>query len=490
MTAALLAELTSVNEGVGGPGPGGDVSGLAAAESPLSALSAAGFDDVRQLVSFLDQPLQQLAGNPGSVSTTAQDLQATEEKLSSLAGSYRSSLSTQTSDWSGTAADAYRDTATQQADGIAALGQATSALSSAISEGGVAVAQTAQGVRQDITDAVSQMLTILTQARAQAAATHGASMAAAIPQCVQIAIACAQHIAARLRALLSTAQNLKSAVDRTATAADQVKQAFQPTTPGNTGADPTASHTTDQQSTSDSGAYSADPATNPSTQTSAASSSVDDLPTDGGTVTSTDSNNSTGPSSASIASTPTSTTTTSHYGGMSQVSPLSARLSGLGADSVTSIGPRITSSVGIPADDEDSSERTSASRTAARGTANERMLGGAGLTGAGARRQEDKEHRRTLPTLPEDSAGVFDPDAPAAPAVIDAPPDPDQEFITPMRRRTPVAQAAAEVVPATAPVTEDDAAQPVKLVWRLSESGKLEMVPEEPTPDPPSEPAG
>lgn len=225
----------------------GELAQLDATDSPLSALSAAGFGFLRDMVSFLDEPLKQLAGDSGSVSSTAQGLRTTGDSLAALAATYRTSSATQTSRWSGDAADAYRTVGTQHADGIATLGQAASTVSGAVSAAGTTVAQTAQGIRQDITDAVREMLPIMTEAKARASATNGVSVAEAIPSCVRIAANYGRRIVARMRALLSNGQNLKELVDKTIRTVEAVRQAL--TGSGTQGGPTTGSGSTSSGST-------------------------------------------------------------------------------------------------------------------------------------------------------------------------------------------------------------------------------------------------
>lgn len=204
----------------------------------------------------------------------------------------------------------------------------------------------------------------------------------------------------------------------------------------------------------------------------------------------------------SVAATPTTATLPSSYGGMSSASPLSRVLSGLGADSVADTRSAASSSLGIPgfagadaSEADRSADRTGTAQTSTSGTAAEEgELGGADLGGAaGARREEDKEHHRSLPWLREDSAGVFDPEVPAVASVIDAPLDPDQDEANeaapppPLPRRLPPTAPAPVATPAPvaapplpaqpAPVKNDQAEPLVKMVWRLSENGDLEAVP-------------
>jgi len=177
----------------------------------------------------------QLHAHAGSVSDAA-------AQLSAVAGGLPDGLATgalgtfvqfltgglgsdaQTTGWSGSAASGYRKTGSQLADGIAALGKATTTVSHATSGAGELVAHIRQIITDLITDATAKIIPILTQAVAAAPSTFGASIAAAIPQIVRIAVEHGQKIADQLRTLLSDAKNLLSLIQLTLQAVSTVTQ--------------------------------------------------------------------------------------------------------------------------------------------------------------------------------------------------------------------------------------------------------------------------
>lgn len=482
--SGLLADLTSLGGAVQSLGTGGDLGPLAASDSPLSALSAAGFDYVRPMVSFLEEPLTQLAGDPGSVSSAAQNAQSTGSDLSALADSYRSARTDQTSNWSGVAADSYRDTGANYADGIAALGQAASTVGTAISNAGGAVAATAQGVRQDISDAVGQMLPVLNVARAQMPATHGASMVQAIPQCVQIAESYAQRIAARVQSLLSSGQNLKGFLDEVIQAIDAVKQALAPTSsgggnepsphnaqqqqpapgttqPGQTGTGSTGGQQTTQQSAATTGTSNqtaASPTSSDQASSDQSSSNGSDGSTSGlvssasgGTGLNSDTSASTSPANYSPTSASQSVTPQS-VGAAFVPGSLSSKLSGANSSAVGSRSSRPGLTSGLADENGSSTDTTGTSGASPGGTAGNGMVG-SGMGARGGQGQEDKEHRS--PTWLQGDSGLFDPDEPTAPSVIDTIPD-DEYNAAPDSRPKPVepelVEQEAEPEPMTAEV--------------------------------------
>ncbi|MFD8495216.1 hypothetical protein [Amycolatopsis sp. NPDC059657] len=215
-TAGLLADLRSTTEavknqdwvaaGLGGASTALDL--LGPVPSPLSAIAGAGFGMVMDLVSFLEEPLKQLEGDPSPVSSNSRSLHGAGQNLDSAADSYRESADQETTGWSGGAGANYRDTSKKHADGIKALGQASTAVSHALSGAGQVVARVTELVTGLITEAAGKIIPIMTQAVAAAPATFGASVAAAIPQIVQIAVEYGQKIAEKMGTLLASSDNL------------------------------------------------------------------------------------------------------------------------------------------------------------------------------------------------------------------------------------------------------------------------------------------
>lgn len=242
-TGALLDELRGTADAVqrkdwlaaGLDGATAALDALGAVADPLSALSGAGFGFVAPFVSFLREPLHQLAGDPHAVSSGARSFHQAGQGVSGIADRYRTAATAETDDWSGAAADGYRSASAEHADGIAGLGQASTAVASAVSGAGEVVAQAAQIVTELVTEAVGQIVTIMTQAFASAAATFGGSVAAAIPQAVQVAVEHGQRIAEKLAALLASGQNLLKLVAGALAVVDTITRTLSSLTAHSTG---------------------------------------------------------------------------------------------------------------------------------------------------------------------------------------------------------------------------------------------------------------
>lgn len=204
--------------------PGAPLGMLGSSMNPLSGLAAAGLGWFMPLVSFLGEGLTQVqGGNDASVTSGAQDFDAAGQDIAGVADSYRRSASTQTSEWSGAAATQYREAATQHADGVAGLGEASNTVGSAIIGAGQVVAQAIAEITELIAEAVAQIVPIMTQAVARAGETFGQSVVEAIPPCVAIAVEYALRIAAKLAALLASGQNLLKLVQGALGVVDLIK---------------------------------------------------------------------------------------------------------------------------------------------------------------------------------------------------------------------------------------------------------------------------
>jgi uncharacterized protein YukE len=219
---ALLAELRIARDAVGNKewlsadlagDPAVSLDMLGSNGKPLSALDSAGVGFLTPMISFLEEPLNQLRGNPDSVSSGAGEFDGAAQSATSVAEEYRSSTGRQTSEWSGQSAADYQKTGTDLADGIMSIAETSLTSAKAMIGAGEVVAQVVGAVTQLITEAVGKIVPIMTEAIAAAPATFGQSIAVAIPQCVQIAVDYAGQIAAKLAALLSSGENLIKLID-------------------------------------------------------------------------------------------------------------------------------------------------------------------------------------------------------------------------------------------------------------------------------------
>ncbi|WP_181320047.1 WXG100 family type VII secretion target [Saccharothrix carnea] len=232
--AALLAELRSVSAAVdnkewlsGGLAgdPDAPLGAMSSTERPLSALDSAGVGFLTPMISFLEEPLGRLRGDPDSVSSGAGEFDSAGRDATSLAEEYRSTAAAETSEWSGQSASDYLKTGTELADGILSIGETALTSSKAMIAAGEVVAKVVTAVTQLIAEAVAKITPIITQALAAAPATFGQSLAVAIPQCVQIAVEYGGKIAGKLAELLASGENLIKLVEAALGVLKVVKEA-------------------------------------------------------------------------------------------------------------------------------------------------------------------------------------------------------------------------------------------------------------------------
>jgi hypothetical protein len=219
---ALLAQLRVARGAVDGKewlsadlagGPAVSVDGLGSTGSPLSTLDSSGMGFLTPMVSFLDEPLNQLRGDPSSVSSGAGEFDGAARDATAVADEYRSSAGTRTSEWSGESASGYLKKGMELADGVLSIAETSLTSAKALIGAGEVVAKATADVTQLITEAVGKIVPIMSEAIAAAPVTFGQSIAAAIPQCVQIAVDYAGRIAGKMAALLSSGENLMKLID-------------------------------------------------------------------------------------------------------------------------------------------------------------------------------------------------------------------------------------------------------------------------------------
>ncbi|EHR52830.1 hypothetical protein SacmaDRAFT_4655 [Saccharomonospora marina XMU15] len=197
---------------------------LGSTASPLSALVSAGCDFLIPMISFLEEPLDQLRGEPDSVSGPAGQHDGCSRQANSVAEDYESTMDQETGEWSGEAKSDYAETASKLTEGVKSIAEAAMTNSKAMMAAGEVVAQVVDIVTRLITEAVGKIVPIMTEAIAAAPATFGASIAQAIPRCVAIAVDYGGRIAAKLAELLASGENLVKLIDGVLGALDVVKE--------------------------------------------------------------------------------------------------------------------------------------------------------------------------------------------------------------------------------------------------------------------------
>ncbi|NKE59552.1 hypothetical protein FXN61_23180 [Lentzea sp. PSKA42] len=233
--AALLNELRTATNAIAGDEwlssdlaatPKAEISQLGSDGKPLQALDSAGVGFLTPMISFLEEPLNQLRGNPDGVQQGAGEFQNASKAAAALAEEYSSKAGSETSGWSGQSATDYAKTGKELADGVLSVAETALTNATALIKAGEVVAQVVAEVTRLITEAIGKIVPIMTEAIAAAPATFGQSIAVAIPQCVQIAVDCGVQIAAKLAELLASGENLIKLVEGAQAVLKIVKQAL------------------------------------------------------------------------------------------------------------------------------------------------------------------------------------------------------------------------------------------------------------------------
>jgi predicted chitinase/uncharacterized protein YukE len=199
-----------------------DVIGIVG--DPMGAITSAGVGWVLNAVSFLREPFDILKGNPSAITGSSQSWLTAANSLTTAAEKYRTTSTTQTQSWTGSAGDGYRAASSSQADGLEALAKASQSVSSAITQAGKAVAEGRKIVMDLISEAVSKIIQICIEALSSSWLSFGASIAAGIAQSVQKAVSTAQKLVQKIQKVVQTLQKIIQFVQKVMQIVQQVKQ--------------------------------------------------------------------------------------------------------------------------------------------------------------------------------------------------------------------------------------------------------------------------
>ncbi|OLF14020.1 hypothetical protein BLA60_02250 [Actinophytocola xinjiangensis] len=177
-----------------------DVLGFVA--NPLGMLVGGGIGWLIEHVSFLKEPLDDLAGDPGAVNGVAATWGEVATECARISQEYAQAATSETATWKGEAADAYRAAATQVAEQVAALEGAATAVSTGVRCTGVLVATVRGIIRDIIADVVAEFLIAAVSALATSWCSFGASVAAFTGWAVARAASTAGKIAGKVSKLL------------------------------------------------------------------------------------------------------------------------------------------------------------------------------------------------------------------------------------------------------------------------------------------------
>jgi hypothetical protein len=177
-----------------------DVLGFVA--NPLGTLVGGGIGWLIEHVSFLKEPLDDLAGDPAAINVVAATWGEVATACAKVGNDYAQLATSQTTTWKGESGDAYRQAAAQVAEQIKALEGAAEAVSTGARSSGILVASVRGIIRDIIADVVAEFLIAAVTALATSWASFGASVAAFTGWAVARAAATAGKIAGKVSKLL------------------------------------------------------------------------------------------------------------------------------------------------------------------------------------------------------------------------------------------------------------------------------------------------
>ena len=163
-TAAAIERGDWLTAGIGVSKVALDVIGVGG--DPLGAISSAGFGFLISQIKFLREPFDKLLGDPNSIASSSQGWTGASSELSSSANRYRDAVRSETTSWSGSAADGYRSASETQAHNLDSLSQISKSVSDALAGAGQALAEIRKAVIDLINKACTKIVMIMIEALA------------------------------------------------------------------------------------------------------------------------------------------------------------------------------------------------------------------------------------------------------------------------------------------------------------------------------------
>jgi hypothetical protein len=191
---------------------------------PLGAITQAGFGWLISHIKFLREPFDKLLGDANAITGSAQGWIRAGQQLVNSGGQYRTASTQETSNWTGTAGDAYRATAQTQSKNLESMSEVCGAVSGALSQAGKALAEVRKMVMDLINQACNRIIMIIIEALAAAWGSFGASIAKGIAQSVQTAVQSAQKCLTKIQKLVQTLQKIMQLVQKVVQLVNAVKQ--------------------------------------------------------------------------------------------------------------------------------------------------------------------------------------------------------------------------------------------------------------------------
>jgi uncharacterized protein YukE len=172
--------------------------------NPFGSLFSAGVGWLMDHVSFLKEPLDTLAGDPGAVTGVAVTWrEEVKAEVAKVAADYQRAAQQDTANWQGAAGDAYRNVASKLSEQAKALEPAAEAVAAGVQNSGMLVATVRGIIRDIIADVIGEIIAAALAALASSWFTLGGSLAAFTGWAVARATATAGKITGKISKLLN-----------------------------------------------------------------------------------------------------------------------------------------------------------------------------------------------------------------------------------------------------------------------------------------------
>ncbi|MFD5827349.1 hypothetical protein [Lentzea sp. NPDC060358] len=200
-----------------------DVLGFVA--NPLGTLVGAGIGWLIEHVSFLKEPLDMLAGDPGAINVVAATWGEVAKACAKVGNDYAQAATGQTATWTGKSGDGYRAAAATLAEQVKSLEGAANAVAGGIRGTGVLVAAVRGIIRDIVADVVAEFVIAAVTALATSWCSFGASIAAFTGWAVARAASTAGKIAGKVSKLLMKLAQAVRKFDRLKGVSDSLAKA-------------------------------------------------------------------------------------------------------------------------------------------------------------------------------------------------------------------------------------------------------------------------
>ncbi|HEV2778856.1 MAG TPA: hypothetical protein VGX25_05590 [Actinophytocola sp.] len=207
--ATLLATISGRDWIAAGLRADGNLQALSTPMRPIDALSSAGLDALKPHVQPLQEVLDRMAGNASVIQSFADGWQRAATRVGEVHQRLGGAARTDTAEWTGEAADRYRDRAAEVTESL----RAAAAMCSVLSEAGRTMGEVVAGARSTVNDLLTDLVGRLISYTRQAMAAEGGLTPNVMAQATQMINSYRAPIADVERQVQQTIENLKPKLD-------------------------------------------------------------------------------------------------------------------------------------------------------------------------------------------------------------------------------------------------------------------------------------